>query len=275
MRIRLRDMEFAHAKYLNDGDKPRYIEWDRTAQDTENEITLFTRQMFHEMKDCKSKIKIAFLNEPYPIMPDAYDFIQREGYKFVDYVLTYAKTILDSVPNAVYTPGSGSTFVENQYQIYPKTKNVSIIASKKNFLIGHQFRHKIIERFKNKIDYVCGTGYDLISHPIVALKDFRYTISVENCNHDYWFTEKIINAFAAGTVPIYWGCPSIKDFFDINGIIKFENIDELDRILDSIGPDDYNKRMNSIKKNFELAHSKYKILEDNMYLNFLKRFDGV
>ena len=40
---------------------------------------------------------------------------------------------------------------------------------------------------------------------------------IENIRRDYYFSEKLVTAIAAGCVPIYWGCPSIAHFFDPEG----------------------------------------------------------
>ena len=41
-----------------------------------------------------------------------------------------------------------------------------------------------------------------------------------------FFTDKIIDCFLTGTIPIYHGCQDISDYFDIEGIIIFnENLD--------------------------------------------------
>jgi len=270
MRIRLRDLEFAHVKNFNGYDESEYLQWDRNAPDGPNEITIFTNQMLHEMETSISRIKIAFITEPEVIQAEPYIFIKNGGYKFADYVWTHNRSLLGAIPNGVWIPGSGSWCVEKQWNIYPKAKNVSIIASKKRRTRGHIFRHEIIDRFRDRIDCVCGNGYAAIDDKILGMRDFRYTIAVENSKTDYWFTEKIIDAFATGTVPIYWGCPFIGKFFNINGIIEFDNIDGLDGILSRIGIDDYNKRINAIKNNFEITKAKHKILEDYMYLNLLK-----
>jgi hypothetical protein len=46
----------------------------------------------------------------------------------------------------------------------------------------------------------------------------RFHIVIENIRRDYYFSEKLVTALAAGCVPIYWGCPSIAHFFDSEGM---------------------------------------------------------
>ena len=43
--------------------------------------------------------------------------------------------------------------------------------------------------------------------------DHKFAIAFENTSYDGYCTEKLMEAFAAGTIPIYWGDPNVaKDF---------------------------------------------------------------
>ena len=48
-----------------------------------------------------------------------------------------------------------------------------------------------------------------------------FSIAIENSRNGCYFTEKILDCFTTRTVPIYWGCPDIGDYFDMNVIITF------------------------------------------------------
>ena len=43
---------------------------------------------------------------------------------------------------------------------------------------------------------------------------------------DNFFTEVLTDTFRLGTVPIFWGCPNISEYFDIDGIIVFDERDD-------------------------------------------------
>ena len=62
--------------------------------------------------------------------------------------------------------------------------------------------HEVIQKFGNKMT-VFGRGYDPIEFKIDGLKDYRFSVVIENCKRDYWFTEKLIDCFVTGTIPIY------------------------------------------------------------------------
>jgi hypothetical protein len=93
-------------------------------------------------------------------------------------------------------------------------------------------------------------------------------VVVENCKRDYWFTEKLIDCFRSGTIPIYWGCPSIGDFFDLDGIITFDSVDELLEIIKNCDNNLYNSKLESVNNNFNI--SKNYILPDDHIFNKIK-----
>lgn len=52
-----------------------------------------------------------------------------------------------------------------------------------------------------------------IADKLAFLKDYKFNIAFENSRVDGYTTEKLFDALAAGTLPIYWGNPSVK--FDV------------------------------------------------------------
>jgi hypothetical protein len=51
----------------------------------------------------------------------------------------------------------------------------------------------------------------------------QYHIVIESSCVTNYFTEKLIDAMLTKTVPIYWGCPNIYEFFDMRGMFLVEN----------------------------------------------------
>jgi hypothetical protein len=125
-------------------------------------------------------------------------------------------------------------------------------------------------RLKGKVD-LYGRGFNEIPDKLTGLKDYMFSIVVENTKKDYYFTEKLIDCFRTGTIPIYWGCPSIGEFFDLNGMIIFDDIYEMKPILNSINLNTYNEKIESVRNNFEKA-KKYLIAEDYMFENYLSKY---
>tara|TARA_A100001201_G_scaffold3086_1_gene7316 strand:+ start:2281 stop:3060 length:780 start_codon:yes stop_codon:yes gene_type:complete len=82
---------------------------------------------------------------------------------------------------------------------------------------------------------------------------YNYHIAMENSRHENYFTEKLIDCFLTKTIPIYYGCPNISDYFDLNGFYTFTNMQELCDILRSINENTYDEKKEAIEKNYELA----------------------
>lgn len=86
----------------------------------------------------------------------------------------------------------------------------------------------------------------------------KFSITFENCSYKGYSTEKIVDAFAANTIPIYWGDPDIDIDFNTNAFInchQYSNIGEVVERVKEIDNDDdlYLKIMNeSILKTHDL-----------------------
>lgn len=52
-----------------------------------------------------------------------------------------------------------------------------------------------------------------VADKLAFQKQYKFAIAFENASYEGYTTEKLVQAFAAGTVPVYWGDPSVvKDF---------------------------------------------------------------
>ena len=148
-------------------------------------------------------------------------------------------------------------------QIWDKTKTMSIVASDKTQTPGHKLRHEIINHdgklHNNFIDVYgrCGKGFGGIENKIDGLKDYQFSIAIENVAEQNWFTEKLLDCFLTGTIPVYYGCPNLGQFgFDTEGVVRIESKVGFDQIKDDINSDLYKKAADSgaIEHNFKKAH---------------------
>lgn len=253
-KIGLRDKMFAHAATVGSGllefpsDLP--FEWDRSS--AMHPLTVFTDENLCEATQCRSPQKIAWLYESPEVTRKAYKYIQRNALEF-QRVLTFYQPVLEKHPNSRFTPIGGCWLHHADWELFDKKQNLSIIASTKKSLPGHKLRHTVIAEHKGSIDFIAGGGYHPVKFKAEALKNFRYSICIENCKENYYFTEKIIDCFLTGTIPIYWGCPGIGLFFNTDGIITFNKPQDINNIISSLCSSDYEGRTNAIKENFFLA----------------------
>lgn len=237
--------------------KPKNHVWIKQVGKT---LTVLTDTHVSCSQQVNSQHKIAWLVESPSVFPAAYEYIKSNHNEFTK-IFTCEKSILETARNSEFIPIGGCWIPIESHQLYNKNKNVSLIASNKCYLNGHKLRQEICNYGFN-ID-IYGRGRKEIDSKLEGLKDYKFSIAVENCKTDYYFTEKIIDCFVTGTIPIYWGCPSIEKFFDKDGIMTFENVDELKHILNNI-EGEYEKRYESVKNNFELA-KRYLIADDLVY----------
>ena len=266
IKIGLRDKMFAHAKtagsgVLNFPDLP--FEWDRSP--VVHPLTVFTDENVADAVDHKSPKKVAWLYESPEVTRNAYKYIARNSDRF-DRILTFHQPLLEQYPHARFTPIGGCWLHEQDWVIGAKKLNLSIIASAKKSLPGHKLRHTVINKHKSQIDFIAGSGYIPIQLKAVALRDFRYSLCIENCRENFYFSEKLIDCFLTGTIPIYWGCPGIGLFFNLDGMIIFEHPRQLEKILLSLSADDYMQRLNAIHENFERA-KRYVYVEHHIWRN--------
>jgi len=136
---------------------------------------------------------------------------------------------------------------------------------------GHIARVQMAEQFRHKTDLYGGIfgskqigidGSENYHHKskAEALNDYMFSVVIENCEYDTYFTEKITDCFATGTLPIYFGTEQVKDYFDKDGIIFLgANLD-----VAQLTPDLYQSKMNSVKQNF-YAVNKMVSADDFLY----------
>jgi hypothetical protein len=86
-----------------------------------------------------------------------------------------------------------------------------------------------------------------------VLAPYFFSIAMENCRQDYYFTEKLIDCFMTNTVPIYWGCPSIGEVFLPEGMICFETKDELIDLLATLSESRYREMEDALLENKKRA----------------------
>lgn len=86
--------------------------------------------------------------------------------------------------------------------------------------------------------------------------EFQFSIIIENSQQENYFTEKIIDCLITKTIPIYWGCPNISEFFDTTGWLFFDSFESLLQEIHKLDETYYKKFINIINKNYQLAFKK-------------------
>jgi len=239
-------------------EKPKTMEWDRTPGDAD--IKVFTDLRLREAVDDPAKKKIAWLVESPAYSKQAYEDI-RELEDVFDHILTFSSDIWKPNPHGKYLfYALGGSWI-NERKVFYKNELVSMIVGKKQDTVGQQLRHEIAEMYKKEV-VLFGEPYtDYIPTKASALRNFCFSIVVENEYHRSYFTEKLIDCMSQGTIPIYWGCPDSFTFFDDKGIVGFRTADQIGEILDKISFDTYRGLEHYAKGNFTRSEN-FRIAED-------------
>lgn len=189
----------------------------------------------------------------------------------VDLLLTWDEELL-KLPYARFCPVTDSSqwtgCTEEDFKVYPKTKLLSSITSNKVMIPGHIVRLNFIDKIKDRLD-LYGRGFKEIENKLEGLKDYMFSVTIENGTSTNCFTEKIQDCFLTGTIPIYYGPKNIGEFFNTDGILIFHTQEELDSILDSLNEDLYYSKMEAIISNYNKAFS-YPTFNDSLYNLYLK-----
>lgn len=111
-----------------------------------------------------------------------------------------------------------------------KTEFCSFVVSNEN---GCDIREHFFYKLSNykKVDSG-GKFLNNIGGPVKDKLDFdskhKFSICFENTSHSGYSTEKLVQAFAAQTIPIYWGDPDITRVFNPNSFINIHDFYSLE-----------------------------------------------
>lgn len=195
------------------------------------------------------------------------DFIER----FVPH--PNAVSILDYAGTGYHagTYHLGSSYDELMSLQYPqKTKVCSLISSSKwpernrmVFDISRSSASSSIDFFGKSLDKVIGASLHKgeLDFPNSnckedALLPYRYSIAIENSKQDCYFSEKFIDCLLTWTMPVYWGCPNLEEYFPEESFIRFDqhDINDLAYLLSSPLSD---ISIEAIRHSRELVLNKY------------------
>ena len=103
-----------------------------------------------------------------------------------------------------------------------------------------------------------------------------FHIAIENATLLNYYSEKISQAFATKTVPIYWGCKNLDDLgYDPRGVIFFKDEFELLKIINNLTPEDYYKRKPYIDYNYKIALQDTFRIKLDKFLTELKELNNL
>lgn len=269
MKVNLYDSSFIDDASSVRGRAPAHFVYDRTQ--TEGEIDLFTNTDILQINSGAMSAENTYLwiFESPDVIPHIFNHCH-EAFNHCNQVFTYHPRLLRDFPDKCkFIPAMGTwigtEYAGGEFKIYDKSSHLSMLASSKSFTKGQRLRLDVAQKiYQDKSGDVWGTSVGKPLDQIVgALAPYRFSIAMENAVLDNYFTEKILNCFAVGTIPIYYGAPNIGDYFNMDGIVMLDHTKGLG-VLDELDEDYYNSRADAIQDNLERAQ-KYLCPEDIIY----------
>lgn len=246
--------------YSVHGKESQCIEW---VKDGSGEATFYIDSTLGQAEfDEVPGPKYGWLLESKYITPQIVDNVRMFPEKYLetfDLIFTHNQELLKIDSKFKWVPAQG--FWIKEPKIYEKSKMISMIASNKQMCEGHRLRLEWVERLWGQVD-LYGRGFNEIANKEDGLCDYMFSVAIENGQYETYFTEKLLDCFATGTIPVYLGAPDIGNFFNKDGIIDLT--DEFD-----VSEEIYYSKIDAIKENLEKA-KEMEILEDYIYMRYLK-----
>ena len=248
----------------SDKNESKYTQW---VYDGSGDVSLYVNQRSLDiLQDVSDTPKYIWLLESKQIIQGVYDWILA-NYEFVasrvDGILSCDRELCEKYPKFQYVLSNAAPWVVDR-QIFEKTQLVSMISSNKSMVPGHRKRLEFVNKFKDQV-HLYGRGFrDLVAKED-GLRDYMFSVAVENAVYDTYFTEKLTDCFATGTIPVFYGCKGVTEYFNKDGIIFLD--DEFD--VSTLTEDLYYSKMEVIKDNFERANN-LPVAEDYLYETYWK-----
>lgn len=103
----------------------------------------------------------------------------------------------------------------------------------------------------NNTGFVIPRGESGVLQKMKWLGDYKFSLAIENGQYSGYTTEKVLEAYLAGTIPIHWGSPTIPMDFNTEAMINWHDFKNDQTFLDYIKAVDQDEAlyMNIYEKN--------------------------
>lgn len=173
-----------------------------------------------------------------------------------DIVITARRDV--SHKNLIYGPHICTWHIKKDFDYLKnlpplkKSKDLSSIISTAANTHLHKTRLEFVKYVRDSPDLNLdwyGKGVQELDDKWLGLAEYKYSIAIENSVHNNYFTEKIIDCFLSYTMPIYFGCPNILDFFPANSMLLIDpanKVESLRKIKEAIKDNYYEDNFESL-----------------------------
>jgi hypothetical protein len=236
--------------------------------ETDKNIEVYIDQ-FNESPISDDVIRIIVLEEPKKCK--AFYLVQNKPECYT-YVLTFQEELLTNNPKArlLHFPnGWVKGYVSAQKQFCVST----VVGGKTDpEMLGYELRHNLwrnsnlitIPRdfylsdatnphYSEVTPRLDNSGAKILGSSKNPMFDSMFHIAIENTLIKNYFSEKLLDCFLTKTLPIYYGCINIGDYFNIEGIIVANNMTEIVEGCNRLTPEIYYRKLAAMEDNLNRA----------------------
>ena len=244
------------------------------------------------------KFQIYLQNEPDAICPKE-EYLIANAKKY-DVILTFNKRVIEQCQNAkVFTFYTQTWIRKEDYETIPleeKQFMISSLVGFKQMTNAHTLRLQLyfaqesfgsipIQFFRSSVPPLLPLIKDnpiLESREtyakIALFKRFQFHLAIENSRQENYFTEKLIDCLVTRTIPIYYGCPNIQEYFNINGWVLLEtgSPEEFITKCKELDSGYYERYKETVEENYQKAlYYKENIQRLNTLLQSIPEYSGI
>ncbi|MCE7979646.1 MAG: hypothetical protein DYG89_00525 [Caldilinea sp. CFX5] len=144
---------------------------------------------------------------------------------------------------------------QKEYRLSWITSNISAFQ-------GHRKRLAFLQQLQGRLTFdLYGRGFHYIEDKWDGLAPYRYSIVVENFSNPYYWSEKLADCFLTWTMPIYYGCTRITEFFPKEALVQIDIADPLaaEKINEIIDSNMWEERFDAIAHARQLVLNRYQL----------------
>ena len=188
--------------------------------------------------DYNNCVKIFYTQEN--ILPDFNYADYGIGYDYIDFgerYIRYPIFLIEERYGNAWNLMKKKHLLENE-EDYIKRDFCSFVVSNgmadpfRGMVFDELCKYKMVSsggKYKNNIGLPGG-----VSNKIEFTKRHKFSLCFENTSHPGYVTEKIVEAFAGQTIPIYWGDPLVTKLFNPKAFINVSEYDSIDDLVRTI-----------------------------------------
>ena len=218
----------------------------------------------------KNAIKIAFYTENK--IPDLNEVDYAIGHQHINYLDRYfkysmflkrkfqnIKVIRKNVLNNPIRTKFCAAVISN-FNSFFRNKFINELNKYKQIDMGGRFNNNIGKRVINKTEF---------------LSSYKFSIAMENSNSDGYISEKIVDSFNSGTIPIYYGDYMIDEYINPKSFILIKGEKDIKQKIEYIKEidNDDEKYRNMLKENIIINNNISNLIDKELNKFFIHIFE--